>query len=128
QELELQRFQIKRFYVDLAAKQVRSEQAPCKDLEDVMGGIARGFKILEERPIDDPYDPTATLVMNLGILSGTQFMTGLRTYFHAYSPLKTSKTGKPSAMWSAGSGKFGTKLRYLDVDEVIFEGRCGGPT
>jgi aldehyde:ferredoxin oxidoreductase len=31
-------------------------------------------------------------------------------------------------MWSAGSGKFGTKLRHLDVDEIIFTGRCEKPT
>lgn len=128
QETDLQQFKIHRFHIDLSSKSVRPELAACKDLEDVLGGIARAFKILEERPIDDPYDPAATLVMNLGILSGTQFMTGLRTYFHAYSPLKTSKSGKPSAMWSAGSGKFGTKLRYAGIDEIFFEGRCSGPT
>jgi aldehyde:ferredoxin oxidoreductase len=31
-------------------------------------------------------------------------------------------------MWSTGSGKFGTKLRFLGIDEVIFTGRCAGPT
>ncbi len=121
-------FQIERFDVDLAKQQVQPETLPCEDVEDVFGGIARGFKLLEKCPTDDPYAPEATLVLNLGLLSGSDFMTGLRTYFHAYSPLKTSKSGKPSAMWSAGSGKFGTKLRYLGVDEVLFAGRCEKPT
>ncbi len=121
-------FQVKCFDVNLSSQQVQSIPRPCEDLEDVFGGIARGFKLLEECPIDDPYAPEATLILNLGLLSGTDFMTGLRTYFHAYSPLKTSKSGKPSAMWSAGSGKFGTKLRHLGIDEIIFTGRCSHPT
>jgi aldehyde:ferredoxin oxidoreductase len=45
--------------------------------------------------------------------------TGLRTYFHAYSPLKRSSSGLPSAMWSTGSGKFGTKLRFLDATALL---------
>ena len=121
-------FQVRRYRVDLASHGVTAETVPCADLEDVMGGIARGFKLLEDCPVDDPYDPAATLVMNLGLLSGTEFMTGLRTYFHAYSPLKRAKNGKPAVMWSAGSGKFGTKLRYLGIDEVLFTGRSPRPT
>ncbi len=101
---------------------------PCQDLEDCMGGIARGFRFLEGCPVDDAYAPESQLLMTLGVLSGTQFMTGLRTYFLAYSPLKRSGSGLPSAMWSAGSGKFGTKLRFLGVDEVLFSGRAESAT
>lgn len=121
-------FQIQSFAINLSEQSVQPQTLPCEDLEDVFGGIARGFKLLEKCPVDDAYDPNATLIMNLGLLSGSDFMTGLRTYFHAYSPLKTSLSGKPSAMWSAGSGKFGTKLRYLGIDEVLFTGRCEKPT
>jgi len=121
-------FQVRRYRVDLTSHRVTVETVRCADLEDVLGGIARGFKLLEDCPVDDAYDPAATLVMNLGLLSGTEFMTGLRTYFLAYSPLKRAKNGKPSVMWSAGSGKFGTKLRYLGIDEVIFTGRSPSPT
>ena len=117
-----------RYWVDLASLEVRNERVTCADLEDVLGGIGRGFKLLESRRVSDAYDPQALLVMNLGVLSGTSVMTGLRTYFHAFSPLKRSSSGLPSAMWSAGSGKFGTKLRFLGVDEVVFTGRCDGPT
>jgi len=117
-----------RYWIDLEARSVRSEKVACEDLEDLLGGIGRGFKVLENLRIDDPYSPNAALVMNLGALSGTSMMTGLRTFFHAYSPLKRSGSGLPSAMWSAGSGKFGTKLRFLGIDEVIFTGRCAGPT
>ncbi len=121
-------FSIHRYRIDLTNRDVSGETVVCEDLEDVFGGIARGFKLLEDCPVDDAYDPAATLIMNLGLLSGTDFMTGLRTYFLAYSPLKRSLSGKPSAMWSAGSSKFGTKIRYLDTDEIILTGRCDGPT
>jgi aldehyde:ferredoxin oxidoreductase len=117
-----------RYWVDLTSRSVRGETVSCEDVEDLLGGIGRGFKILEAHRTDDPYSPDAALVMNLGVLSGTSLMTGLRTYFHAFSPLKRSSSGLPSAMWSAGSGKFGTKLRFLGIDEVVFTGRCAGPT
>jgi aldehyde:ferredoxin oxidoreductase len=127
-ERKVSELSFNRYWIDLEARSVRSETVACEDLEDLLGGIGRGFKLLEELRTDDPYSPNAALVMNLGALSGTSLMTGLRTFFHAYSPLKRSSSGLPSAMWSAGSGKFGTKLRFLGVDEVIFTGRCAGPT
>jgi len=109
-------------HVDLEQRTVRRETVACTDLEDVLGGIARGFKLLADRPVADAYAPDATLILNLGILSGSDFMTGLRTFFHAYSPLKSSDAGAPAPMWTAGSGKFGTKLRHLGIDEVLFTG------
>lgn len=121
-------FQFRRFHVDLTSQTTSLDITTCDDFEDVFGGIARGFKYLDGKSVADAYDPTASLVMNLGLLSGTDFMTGLRTYFLAYSPLKQSVRGTPSAMWSAGSGKFGTKLRHLGVDEVVFTGRSTQPT
>jgi aldehyde:ferredoxin oxidoreductase len=121
-------FEVHRLYVDLAAQTVRSETVACQDLEDALGGIARATKLLQDVVVDDPYAPSAPLVMNLGLLSGTQVMTGLRTFFHGYSPLKQSMEGKPGLMWSAGSGHFGPKLRGLGIDEVIFTGRAAGPT
>ena len=121
-------FEVHRLYVDLAAQTVRSETVACQDLEDALGGIARATKLLQDVVVDDPYAPSAPLVMNLGLLSGTQVMTGLRTFFHGYSPLKQSMEGKPGLMWSAGSGHFGPKLRGLGIDEVIFTGRAARPT
>ncbi len=116
-----------RYSVDLASGTIDSRTHDCEDLEDVLGGIARGFKFIENCPVTDAYDPAATLLLTLGVLSGSNAMTGLRTYFVAYSPLKRSHTGLPSAMWSAGSGKFGTKLRQLDVDEIALSGRSDTP-
>jgi aldehyde:ferredoxin oxidoreductase len=120
-------FAFNRFHIDLSTRTVVAERVTCADLEDVLGGVARGFKLLMDRRVADAYDDRASLVMNLGILSGTAFMTGLRTFFMAYSPLKCSRAGMPAVMWSAGSGKFGTKLRHLGVDEVVFTGRAIKP-
>ena len=116
-----------RYSVDLGSGDISSRTHQCEDLEDVLGGIARGFKFIEMCPVDDAYDPAATLLLTLGVLSGSNAMTGLRTYLLAYSPLKRSHTGLPSAMWSAGSGKFGTKLRHLDLDEIVLTGRSEAP-
>lgn len=120
-------FSVNRYRVDLTTESVSFERVPCEDLEDVLGGIARATKLLAGTVVDDPYDPSAPIVMNLGLLSGTRVMTGLRTYFHGYSPLKMSRSGRPGLMWSAGSGKFGTKLRGLGIDEVVFTGRAASP-
>ena len=54
-------------------------------------------------------------------------MTGLRTYLIGYSPLKASLTGRPGLMWSAGSGSFGTRLRSLGIEEIVFTGRAARP-
>jgi aldehyde:ferredoxin oxidoreductase len=116
-----------RYLVSMDGYHASKREVQARDLEDAIGGAARAFKVLEHFDVDDPYAPSAPLILNLGILSGSQFMTGLRTFFHGYSPLKASLEDKPSAMWSAGSGKFGTKLKYLGVDEVVFTGRAEKP-
>lgn len=121
-------FQFNRFHVDLSAGTFRAETRSCEDMEDVLGGIARGFKVLAGVKATEPYAPDAVLLMNTGILTGTPYMTGLRTFFQGYSPLKRGKNGNAAPMWSAGSGKLGSKLRWLGVDEALFTGRCDRPT
>lgn len=121
-------FTVSRYHVDLTAGEVRWERVPCEDLEDALGGIARATKLLGPIRVGDPYDPSAPLVMNLGMLSGTRVMTGLRTFFNGYSPLKGSVGGAPGLMWSTGSGHFGPKLRGLGIDDVVFTGRARRPT
>jgi aldehyde:ferredoxin oxidoreductase len=119
---------VARCHIDLSAGSVHKETVLCADLEDALGGIARAFKILDPAYVDDPLGPAATLVMNLGLLTGTRVMTGLRTYFSGYSPLKTSRSGCPGLMWTAGSGDFGARLRGLGIDDVVFSGRSPRPT
>jgi len=121
-------FTFDRYFVDLTAQTVRRERVACADLEDALGGIARAFKLLWREAVTDPYDPASPLVMNIGALTGTRVMTGLRTYLTGYSPLKASRSGAPGLMWAAGSGSFGTRLRSLGIDEIVFTGRCPRPT
>lgn len=113
--------------VDLKTGTLTYSQEPCRNLEDVLGGFGRSFQILAEHDVTDAYADNNPLIMNTGLLTGTNIMTGLRTYFSSYSPLKASKAGLPAAMWSAGSGKFGSKLRWTGIDEVIFLGKSDKP-
>ena len=113
--------------VDLTAGAVAFGDVACRNLEDVLGGFGRSFQLLAEHTVTDAYASDSPLVVNTGILTGSNVMTGLRAYFSAYSPLKVSNAGLPSAMWSAGSGKFGSKLRWTGVDEIVIAGRSAQP-
>jgi aldehyde:ferredoxin oxidoreductase len=119
---------VSRYHVDLSTRSVRYEHFACSDLEDALGGIARSYKLLWDHDVDDPYDPAAPLVLNIGLLSGSRVMTGLRTFLTGFSPLKASRSGISSLMWSAGSGHFGTKLRGLGIDDIVLTGRGEQPT
>ena len=116
-----------RAVVDLGTGDIQLIEVQCEDLEQVLGGFARGYRILSDRTITDAYSSENPLIVTTGLLTGTPIMTGLRTYFCSYSPLKVSNKGLPGAMWSAASGKFGSKLRWTGVDEIIFEGRSEHP-
>ena len=113
--------------INLSSRDVLIKDIPCRNLEEVFGGFGRSFQILGERTISNAYMPENPLIINTGILTGSNVMTGLRAYFSAYSPLKQSNKGLPGAMWSAGSCKFGAKLKWTGLDEVILEGRSSEP-
>lgn len=113
--------------VDLKNGTVHLEEIPCRNLEDVLGGFGRSFQILAERRITQAYCEENPLIVNTGLLTGSTAMTGLRTYFSGYSPIKGSKKGLPSAIWAAGSGNFGPRFKWTGLDELIFEGRSSQP-
>jgi aldehyde:ferredoxin oxidoreductase len=117
----------RRCTVDLRTGAMTQADVPCRNLEDVLGGFGRSFQLLAERRITQAYSDQNPLIVNTGLLTGTNAMTGMRTYFSGYSPLKGSKAGLPAAMWSAGSGNFGTKLKWTGLDELILEGRSPAP-
>ncbi|MCK6459157.1 MAG: aldehyde:ferredoxin oxidoreductase [Planctomycetes bacterium] len=118
----------RRHHVDLTTGETRREEVRPQDLEDALGGIGRATKLLLGRRVKDPFSPEAPLILNLGALTGTGFMTGLRTFFHGFSPLKVSNAGLPGAMWSAGSGDFGARLRGAGIEEVVLTGRAARPS
>ncbi|MDH5751610.1 MAG: aldehyde:ferredoxin oxidoreductase, partial [Deltaproteobacteria bacterium] len=113
--------------VNLTEGSVELSRIACESLEEALGGIGRAFRFLEKRPVTTAYSPENPLLVTTGLLTGSPVMTGLRTYFCAYSPLKCSSRGLPSAIWSAASGKFGSKLKWTGLDELVFEGRSAGP-
>ena len=118
---------LKRCTIDLSSGGIRFQEMACTNLEDVLGGFGRSFQILAERNIVHAYTPENPLIVNTGVLTASNVMTGLRIYFSSYSPLKVSNKGMPAAMWSAGSCKFGPKFRWAGLDELILEGRSSQP-
>ena len=124
---EPQKILYRRAVVDLTSGAVTMTDVPCRNFEDVLGGFGRSFQDLAQRRITDAYCDENPLIVNIGLLSGSTAMTGMRTYFSGYSPIKESKKGLPAAMWSAGSGKFGAKFRWTGLDELVFENRSDAP-
>ena len=117
----------RRCTVDLKSGDITLEEVPCRNLEDVLGGFGRSFQFLADRDICEAYVDDNPLIVNVGLLTGSHVMTGMRTYFSGYSPIKGSRKGLPAAIWSAGSGKFGAKFKWTGLDELIFEGRSDQP-
>jgi aldehyde:ferredoxin oxidoreductase len=117
----------KRCAIDLRTGSQQIEEVPCRNLEDVLGGFGRSFQDLAERKINNAYCDENPLIVNTGLLTGSSVMTGMRTYFSGYSPIKGSRAGLPAAMWSTGSGKFGAKFKWTGLDELIFENRSAQP-
>ncbi|HEY7493497.1 MAG TPA: aldehyde ferredoxin oxidoreductase C-terminal domain-containing protein [Candidatus Tectomicrobia bacterium] len=120
-------YRFRRVIIDLTQHDIRQATIACQDMEDFLGGIGRAFKLLGDYDVSDAFAPSAPLLMNLGVLSGTEVMTGLRTFFSAYSPLKVANNGRPLAMWSTASGDFGTRMLLAGVDEVLLLGRAPHP-
>jgi len=117
----------RRCTVDLQSGEMTFADVPCRNLEDVLGGFGRSFQDLARRRIETAYCDENPLIVNTGLLTGSTVMTGMRTYFSGYSPIKGSKKGFPAAMWSTGSGKFGAKFKWTGLDELIFENRSEQP-
>lgn len=115
-------YQFCRVTIDLSSANIRQDAVACQDMEDFFGGIGRSFKVLDSYDVTDPFAASSPLIMNLGVFTGTDMMTGLRTFFSGYSPLKRANNGRPLAMWSTASGDFGTRMLYAGVDEVLFLG------
>jgi aldehyde:ferredoxin oxidoreductase len=113
--------------IDLQSNETVFDEVPCRNLEDVIGGFGRSFQDLAKRKIAQAYCDENPLIVNTGLLTGSTAMTGMRTYFSAYSPIKGSKAGHPSAMWATGSGKFGAKFKWTGLDELVLENRSEKP-
>ncbi|MBE0597379.1 MAG: aldehyde:ferredoxin oxidoreductase, partial [Desulfuromonadales bacterium] len=124
---EPQKVFYRRAVVDLQSGAITMADVPCRNFEDVVGGFGRSFQELAARGIREAYCDENPVIVNTGLLTGSSAMTGMRTYFSGYSPIKQSKKGLPAAMWSAGSGKFGAKFKWTGLDELVFENRSASP-
>ncbi len=108
--------------------EIENKEYQVTDDMDFLGGIGRSFKILSNYETKDPFASDAPLILNTGCFTGTQFMTGLRTYFSGYSPIKRTKSDAPMPVWSAMSGCFGRKLAYTGIDDLVLTGRAAVPS
>lgn len=117
----------RRAIVDLKLGNIEIKNIACRNLEDVLGGFGRSFQDLAERKIEVAYTEKNPLIINTGLLTGSSAITGMRTYFSGYSPIKESRKGLPAVMWSASSGKFGAKFKWTGLDELILENRSEKP-
>jgi len=102
-------------------------------LEEKMGGMGKSFHdlqkhIFQNSDLTDAYDPRNLLSFNIGFLTGSKVMTGLRTYVSALSPLKTSKSGSNGVYFSAASGQLGSQIRSLDFDSINITGKLDKPS
>ena len=86
--------------IDLPSRDVRLEDVPCRNLEEVLGGVGRSLQFLANRTVTNAYTPENPLIVNTGIFTGSSVMTGLRTYFSSYSPLKVSGKGLPGVAFT----------------------------
>ncbi|WP_305044960.1 aldehyde ferredoxin oxidoreductase C-terminal domain-containing protein [Geoalkalibacter sp.] len=125
--MEPQKVFYRRATVDLKTGEITVKDIPCRNLEDVLGGFGRSFQDLATRNIKTAYCEENPLIVNTGLLTGSSVITGMRTYFSSYSPIKESRKGMPAAMWSASSGKFGAKFKWTGLDELILENRSEHP-
>lgn len=108
-------------------ERVELTQMSAADDMDFLGGIGRSFKIMAAYQVSDPFAPDSPLVINTGCLTGTAYMTGLRTFFTAYSPLKRTLRDMPMPAWSAMSGSFGRKFKSAGLDDLVLVGRAATP-
>jgi len=122
-------FAFSRISFDLSTGTVgRNEDLQVQDDMDFLGGIGRLFKIAAEYEVSDPFAAESPLIVNTGCLTGTGFMTGLRAFFSAYSPLKRTRDHAPMPAWSAMSGSFGRKLVAAGIGDLILVGAAAEPS
>src|SRR5687767_4395535 len=120
----------RRMHLELPSGEQRLEWVENRTLGEQMGGIGRSLAYLRDHfgRIGDAFDPANPLILNVGALTGTKAMTGLRIYFTALSPLKASKNNDPGAAYSAASGDFGAYFRRTGLDDLVILGRADRPS
>jgi aldehyde:ferredoxin oxidoreductase len=116
----------RRLHIDLPSATWRIEACPNGSLMEQLGGIGRSLPWFRARcvKVADVFAPENPLYLNIGIFTGSKVMTGLRTYFTAYSPLKRSLKDDPGIMYSAASGNLGQELAFAGIHDIVIRGAC----
>ncbi len=113
--------------VDLETGGQEMAEVPCRNLEDVLGGFGRSFQMLAERDIRNAYVDENPLIVNIGLLTGSHAMTGMRSYFSGLQSDQGVKKRLAGGDVVGGSGKFGAKLKWTGLDELVIENRSAQP-
>jgi aldehyde:ferredoxin oxidoreductase len=116
----------KTLHVELPSGKYRVEERENKTLTEQLGGIGRSLAWIRDHcgRVANPFAPENPLVVNIGVLTGSKVMTGLRTYFTAFSPLKRSVKDDPGIMYSAASGNLGQEIAFTGIHDIIIRGAC----
>jgi aldehyde:ferredoxin oxidoreductase len=120
----------RRLQIHLDTGEQHLETVENTTLWEQMGGIGRSFPWMQANcgRITDAFDPANPLTVNVGALTGTRAMTGLRVYFTALSPLKASLNDDPGIAYSAASGDFGSFFRRTGLDDLVILGKAERPS
>ncbi len=113
-------------HVDLSSGAWRVEERENQTLTEQLGGIGRSLAWIRDHceRVADPFAPENPLIVNVGVLTGSKVMTGLCTYFTAFSPLKRSVKDDPGVMYSAASGNLGQEIAFTGIHDIILRGAC----
>lgn len=122
--------QIRTLSVNLGKGTNSLETVNTKDfsLAEKLGGVAlavaffKNYLLKIESNLRDAFSEKNPICIDLGLLSGSNIMTGLRTFFSCLAPLKTSRKMTNGFFYSAVSGDFGKHMRSCGLDSIrIFE-------
>jgi aldehyde:ferredoxin oxidoreductase len=113
-------------HIELPSGAWRVEKRENQTLAEQLGGIGRSLAWIRDHcgRVADPFAPENPLIVNVGVLTGSKVMTGLRTYFTAFSPLKRSVKDDPGVMYSAASGNLGQEIAFAGIHDIIIRGAC----
>ncbi|MGV8086671.1 MAG: aldehyde ferredoxin oxidoreductase C-terminal domain-containing protein [Candidatus Woesearchaeota archaeon] len=103
-------------------------------LEEKLGGFGKAIHDINSHlkmhpDLKDAYDPRNMVSIDIGFLTGSKVMTGLRTIISGLSPLKTDSNITTNGIYySASSGDLGKILRGTGFDSIQLVGKLDKPS
>ncbi len=108
-----------------------------RSLPERLGGFGRAVYFIKDhvtanphlmRSPDPGFDPDNAVSIDLGLLTGSNLATSLRTVITALSPLKTSAKGGAGIFYSTASADFGRFLQSQGIDSIRLFGQSSKPS